>query len=84
MVDYEKKQDKVIDDVANVLSELDTNLDKLDQLETDNRKHSVKKWYYESKALHNIKKILHDVKKYDKYDDKELEQIEKELEKYGA
>ena len=83
MTDYEKKEEKVIDNVVKVLNELDTNLDKLDQLEDDEKKHSVKTWYYQTKAVHDIKKILHDVQKYEKYDDKELEKIEKELEKYG-
>ncbi|MGX4687175.1 hypothetical protein JNUCC83_09755 [Vagococcus sp. JNUCC 83] len=84
MANYEKKEDKVIDNVVKVLNELDTNLDKLDQVEEDTKKHSVKKWYYESKALHNIKRILHDVEKYEKYDEKELDKIEKEFEKYGV
>lgn len=84
MANYEKKEEKVIDDVVKVLNELDTNLDKLDQVEEDAKKHSVKKWYYESKALHNIKRILHDVEKYEKYDEKEFDKIEKEFEKYGV
>ncbi|APB32100.1 hypothetical protein ACWN6Y_05450 [Vagococcus teuberi] len=83
MTNYEKKEDKVIDDVVKVLNELDANLDKLDQVETDPKNHSVRKWYYESKALHNIKRILHDIEKYEKYDEKEFEKIEKEFEKYG-
>ena len=83
MTNYDKKEEKVVDDVVKVLNELDTNLDKLDQVESDEKKHSVKTWYYQTKAIHNIKKILHNIKKYEKYDEKELEQVEKELEKYG-
>lgn len=77
MTNYDKKEEKVVDDVVKVLNELDTNLDKLDQVESDEKKHSVKTWYYQTKAIHNIKKILHDVMKYEKYDEKELEQVEK-------
>ena len=36
-----------------------------------------KKRFAEKKAVHEIKKILHEAKKYEKYDDKELEKAEK-------
>lgn len=81
MADYEKKEIACIEDVLNVIVKLDTDLDKLSSSENDVKKHSIKTWYYEKKAIHDIKKILHDIKKYDKYDDKELEKIDKEFDK---
>lgn len=35
------------------------------------------------RALHEIKRLLHDVDKYDKYEAKELEQFEKDFEGLG-
>lgn len=81
MTDYVKKEVECIEDVLKVIAKLDTDLDKLNASENDEKKHSIKTWYYEKTAIHDIKKILHDIKKYDKYDDKELEKIDKEFNK---
>lgn len=74
MTNYNKKEE-------NVLSKLDNSLAELDSLENDSKKHSIKTWYYEKKALHEIKKIANDIDKYDKYDEKEWEKTEKEFDK---
>lgn len=81
MTDYEKKELKVIEDIAATIDKLDHNLDELSQLESDPKKHSVKTWYYEKKALHEIKKCLHAADKYEKYDEKEFDKVEREFEK---
>lgn len=81
MANYNKKEESVINNMVNVLSKLDNSLVELDSLENDSKKHSIKTWYYEKKAIHEIKKIMSDIDKYDKYDDKELEKIDKEFNK---
>lgn len=77
MSNLEKKKDHELDKIVVAIEKLDDELGKIDALEGDNKKHHIKRWVAEKKALHEIKKILHDAKKYDKYDDKELEKIEK-------
>jgi len=78
MANYEKKEENTINNMAKVLSKLDDSLAELDSLENDPKKHSIKTWFYEKKAIHEMKKIMNDVGKYDNYDDKELDKVEKE------
>lgn len=74
MTDYEKKEDKALEKIANTLNNLDETLAKLDSLENDDEKtHRIKKWFEEKKAIHEIKKIEHEAGKYDNYDEDELE-----------
>ena len=77
MSNYEEKEAKALVKIGEVLSKLDSNLEELDTLNEDGKKHSMKKWLVETQAIHEIKKIAHEVGKYDKYDEKELQ---KELE----
>jgi len=84
MTNYEKKEENVINNMVEVLSKLDNNLTELDALENDSKKHSIKTWYYEKKAVHEMKKVMSDADKYDKYDDKELDKVEKEFDKLMA
>lgn len=78
MTDYEKKEESAINKILAAVEKLDTDLDNLNSLDEDkDKQHEMKKWFAEKKAMHEIKKILHDEKKYEKYDDKELEQAEK-------
>jgi hypothetical protein len=72
MKNYEEKQVKVVENIVNTVEELDQELAKLDMLEQDKKKHALKKWYIEKKALHEIKHILHEAKRYEKYDEKEM------------
>jgi len=81
MANYEKKEENTINNMAKVLSKLDDSLAELDSLENNPKKHSIKTWFYEKKAIHEMKKIMNDVDKYDKYDEKELDQVEKEFDK---
>ena len=60
--------------MALTIDKLDTELEKIDSL--DENKHKLKEWFAEKKALHEIKRLLHEIDKYDKYDEKELEKIQ--------
>ena len=68
--------------IADVLNKLDASLEELGSLDEDTKKHSMKKWIVEKKAIHEIKKIAHEAGKYDKYDEKELEKEMDLLEKF--
>lgn len=71
MTDIEKKQEKIIKKIAEEVARLDENTEKLDALNEDTtKKHSLKKWNLEKKMIHEIKKILHEAGKYEKYDEK--------------
>lgn len=77
MTNYEKKEDKAIEKILHAVDKLDKDLSKIDSLNEDvDKKHEMRKWFAEKKAIHEIKKILHEEDKYDKYDEKELEKIE--------
>ena len=54
------------------MDKLDSNLAELDSLEADAKKHSMKKWIVEKKAIHEIKKIAHEAGKYETYDEKRI------------
>jgi hypothetical protein len=66
MTDYEKKEDKVLDKIVDEIVRLDATLEKLD--ETNNR---ATAWVEQKRAMHEIKKILHEADKYDKYNEEE-------------
>lgn len=65
-------EEKVLVKIADVLNKLDSNLEELDSLNEDAKKHSMRKWLVEKKAMHEIKKIAHEAGKYEKYDEKDL------------
>lgn len=84
MTDYEKKEEKVLDNIANTVVKLDDELNKLNSLNEDTTKeHEFKKWYAEKKAIHEVKHILHEVGKYAKYDDDEMKKIDKYFENFN-
>jgi len=84
MTNYEKKEEKVLDDIVKVIEKLDKYLDEEVDLEgTPEKKHELKKWYVQRRALHEIKRLLHDVDKYDKYEEKELTQVADNFEDLG-
>ncbi|MBC9708836.1 MAG: hypothetical protein H9W80_06245 [Enterococcus sp.] len=79
-MNYEKKEDKVVEKIAKTIEKLDTELAKIDSLNEDNdKKHRLKKWFEEKKAIHEIKHLLHEIGKYEKYDEKEMKKIEEEF-----
>ncbi|MGG5314711.1 hypothetical protein [Enterococcus sp. AZ072] len=83
MTDYEKKEAAVLENIVDTMTNLDSELDKLDSLNEDKtKKHELKKWYAEKKAIHDIKHILHNVGKYEKYDDDEMKKIDAYIENF--
>ena len=82
MSNYEEKEAKALVKIADVLNKLDSNLEELDSLNEDAKKHSMRKWLVEKKAMHEIKKIVHEACKYEKYDEKELQKEIEHVEQY--
>ncbi|MEN2277697.1 hypothetical protein AAH985_13935, partial [Enterococcus faecium] len=59
---------------------LDKELDELDRLSKNpEKKNNLKKCLVDVKAIHEIKKVLHEDYKYEKYDVKELDKEFKEI-----
>ena len=80
MSNLEHKEEKTLDKIIATVNKLDKELDELDTLsEKPEKKHNLKKWLVERKAIHEIKKILHEAGKYEKYDEKELDKEFKEI-----
>lgn len=80
MSNLEHKEEKTLDKIIATVNKLDKELDELDTLsENPEKKHNLKKWLVERKAIHEIKKILHEAGKYKKYDEKELDKEFKEI-----
>lgn len=84
MATIAEKETKIVDKIATAVQKMDDELAKLDALNEDkDKKHTMKKWYAEKKAIHQIKHILHEIGKYEKYDDKELEKVAKFFETFS-
>ena len=80
MSNLEHKEEKALDKIVTTVNKLDKELNELDTLsENPEKKHNLKKWLVERKAIHEIKKILHEADKYEKYDEKELDKEFKEI-----
>ncbi|EOS7835653.1 hypothetical protein [Enterococcus hirae] len=80
MSNLEHKEEKTLDKIIATVNKLDKELEELDTLsENPEKKHNLKKWLVERKAIHEIKKILHEAGKYEKYDEKELDKEFKEI-----
>ncbi|WP_429976233.1 hypothetical protein [Enterococcus sp. DIV0086] len=82
MSNYGEKETRALVKITEVLNKLDSNLEELDTLNEDTKKHSMKKWLVEKRAMHEIKKIAHKADKYDKYDEKELQKDIDHVEQY--
>ncbi|HAP4697471.1 TPA: hypothetical protein IUW97_002905 [Enterococcus faecalis] len=82
MSNYEEKEAQALAKIADVLNKLDASLEELGSLDEDTKKHSMKKWLVEKRAMHEIKKIAHEAGKYDKYDEKELQKEIEHVEQY--
>ena len=75
MSNLENKEEKVVNKIVSVVNKLDKELDELNTLsENLEKKHNLKKWLVERKAIHEIKKVLHEA-----YDEKELDKEFKEI-----
>ena len=75
MTNYEKKEEKVLEKIADEIIRLDETLDEME--ETSNR---AKAWFEQKKAVHEIKKILHEADKYDQYNEEEWFEFVESLE----
>ncbi|MCS8593628.1 hypothetical protein, partial [Enterococcus faecium] len=65
MANIDKKEEKVVEKIVKTIEKLDEELTKIDNIDED-KKHEFKKWIEEKKAIHEIKRLLHEVDKYDK------------------
>lgn len=62
MSNLENKEEKVVNKIVSVVNKLDKELDELDTLsENPEKKHNLKKWLVERKAIHEIKKVYRSI-----------------------
>ena len=66
------KEEKAIEVIAKTIDKLEKYLEEIP--ESDEKK-SIKGWYAQKRATHEIKKVLHEIDRYEKFEDKELEKI---------
>lgn len=79
MADYDKKEDETLDAISNTLNRLDTALGKEeDDLAAG---HRTRAWFEEHRAIHDVKKALHEAGKYDRFDQDQYDQFMKDYEK---
>ncbi|MCY9806206.1 hypothetical protein OXT66_01420 [Lentilactobacillus senioris] len=79
MADYDKKEDKALDKISEVLDRLDTNVSKEDaDLEAG---HRTRAWFEKHRAIHDVKKIMHEVGKYDRFDEDQYNKFMKDYQK---
>lgn len=75
------KEDKILTKIADTITKLDEQVADIADVEASDaqtgKSSKVKLWFAEHKAIHEIKRILHEVGKYEKYDEKELEKTAK-------
>ncbi|ARN94003.1 hypothetical protein AZI11_13820 (plasmid) [Levilactobacillus brevis] len=80
MTNYQNKEEQALERIVNEMLQLDAEVTQAAELEENPDKgYTFKAWRAEQKALHNIKRILHEAHKYDGYEEKEEEQTEKDL-----
>ncbi len=72
----QKKQDKILENIAKTVDKLDKYVDELGQLDENDKDHTIKAWYAQKRATHEIKHILADIDKYDGYDPKSVEPMD--------
>lgn len=75
MTDYKTKEQMELDRIARTMINLDRVLTQIDQFESNKNKHALKQWYAEKKAMHDVKKVLHEAKLYAQYDECEMEEV---------
>jgi tetrahydrodipicolinate N-succinyltransferase len=82
MTNYENKEMKTVEEVAQTLEKMDKKIAELNSLDQQPKKHTLKKWVLEKETLHEIKHILHEANRYEKYDEKEMAEFEKEKDSF--
>jgi len=76
MQNYQTKKENMVDDITTVLFRLDKEIQHIQKLANDpNVRHDLKIWRAEKRAIHDIKHILHDVHKYNRYEDAEVREL---------
>lgn len=82
MATYDEKQEKVLDKIADVVKDLDATVADYTKLSLDGKSHSFKEWIDEKKAIHEIKKVLKEIGKYEDNADGEFEKELSDLDDY--
>lgn len=67
MADFDKKEDKVLDKLGEILGRLDEAVAKEDADAEEG--HKVRAWWEKHRAIHDAKKAMHEVGKYEKFDE---------------
>ncbi|WP_429971681.1 hypothetical protein ACQW5G_03480 [Fructilactobacillus sp. Tb1] len=73
------KEEKAVSEIAEIINKLDEAVAK-DNTDTTEG-HKVRAWFEEHRALHEIKRTLHEVGKIDKYDEEGYNHFVKDYEK---
>lgn len=73
------KEEKAVVKIAEIISKLDETVAK-DNADTTEG-HKVRAWFEEHRAIHEIKRTLHEVGKIDKYDEESYNHFVKDYEK---
>jgi len=76
---HNKTQEDILNEISGRFKELDNSLDK--EYTDMKNGHKNRAWYEEHHAIHEIRKILHDIGKYDKFDEKYYERFMKDYKK---
>lgn len=82
MATYDENQEKVLDKIADVVKDLDATVADYAKLTLDGKSHSIKEWIDEKKAIHEIKKVLKEIGKYEDNADGEFEKELSDLADY--
>jgi len=73
MLSSKKEKMDALNAISKILINLDQTLSEMDSSESpDAHRYTVRKWYEDKKALHEIKRALYQVGQYSRYDEKEL------------
>lgn len=72
------KADKTLDKISEIVTKLEKDLAKESTESAEG--HKVRAWFEEHKAIHEIKRTLHGVGKFDKYDEDAYNKFMKDYE----
>lgn len=71
MEESKNREEKALDKISKIAYKLDSDLEKIKKMkqEESDKNHEMVVWMTEKKALHEIKKILHEVEHYEDFDE---------------
>lgn len=81
MPNFDKKEQETLKKIVTTINKLDKYLDEI--ADTPDDKKDIKKWYAQKRAVHEIKRLLHEINQYDTYDDEELTKTDDNFENLG-